>query len=79
MKEATGELNATLIVVIAIAALAALFFTIIWPMIKDSLKFDSNCANAFCEAGLRNNATGVECAWYDRNNNPHSIVCPYKG
>ena len=34
MKEATGELNSTLIVVIIVAALAALFYTVIWPMIK---------------------------------------------
>ena len=37
MKEAIGELNSTLIVVIAVAALAALFFTILWPMIKKAL------------------------------------------
>ena len=37
MKEATGELNGTLIVVIAIAALSAFFFTVIWPLIRQNL------------------------------------------
>lgn len=33
MKEATGELNITVITVVAIAAIARLFYTLIWPMI----------------------------------------------
>ena len=37
MKEATGELNMTVIVVIAIAAVAALFYAFIWPAIQKSL------------------------------------------
>ena len=34
MKEATGELNMTVITVIAIAAVAALFYAFVWPMIQ---------------------------------------------
>ena len=37
MKEATGELNMTVIVVIAIAAIAALFYAFVWPMIQTQL------------------------------------------
>lgn len=37
MKEATGELNMTVIVVIAIAAIAALFYVFVWPMIQTQL------------------------------------------
>lgn len=38
MKEATGELNMTVITVVAIAAIAALFYTLIWPSIQTSIK-----------------------------------------
>ncbi len=79
MKEATGELNATLIVVIAIAALAALFFTIIWPMIKDDMKNNSNCSNAICNPGIIKGETGVQCYWKTKNGEPRPIVCPYTG
>lgn len=34
MKEATGELNMTVITVVAIAAIGVLFYSFIWPMIK---------------------------------------------
>ena len=34
MKEATGELNMTVITVVAIAAIGMLFYTFIWPMIQ---------------------------------------------
>ena len=34
MKEATGELNMTVVALIAIAAIGALFYLVIWPMIQ---------------------------------------------
>ncbi len=34
MKEATGELNMTVVTLIAVAALAALFYFVMWPMIQ---------------------------------------------
>lgn len=34
MKEATGELNMTVITVVAIAAIGLLFYSFIWPMIQ---------------------------------------------
>lgn len=34
MKEATGELNMTVITVVAICAVGLLFYTFIWPMIQ---------------------------------------------
>ena len=37
MKAATGELNLTLITVIALGALLALFTTILWPQIRDRI------------------------------------------
>lgn len=37
MKEATGELNMTVITVVAIAAIAGIFYTFVWPMIQKSI------------------------------------------
>ena len=37
MKEATGELNMTVITIIAIAAVGALFYVFVWPMIQKSI------------------------------------------
>ena len=37
MKEATGELNMTVITVIAIAAVGALFYAFVWPTIQRSI------------------------------------------
>ena len=37
MKEATGELNMTVITVIAIAAIATLFYIFVWPMIQRTI------------------------------------------
>lgn len=34
MKEATGELNMTVITVVAIAAIGLLFYNFIWPLIQ---------------------------------------------
>lgn len=44
MKEATGELNMTVITVVAIAAIGLLFYQFIWPMIK--LRLVDNTCNA---------------------------------
>lgn len=37
MKEATGELNMTVITIVAIAAVGALFYLFVWPMIQKSI------------------------------------------
>ncbi len=37
MKEATGELNMTVITIIAIAAVGALFYIFLWPVIQKSI------------------------------------------
>ena len=44
MKEATGELNMTVITVVAIAAVAAFFYAIVWPAIKTSVS-KTTCEN----------------------------------
>ncbi len=45
MKEATGELNMTVVTVVAIAAVAAFFYAFIWPSIKTTISAQSVCAN----------------------------------
>ena len=37
MKEASGELSMTAIAVVAIAAIAGIFYTFVWPMIQRSI------------------------------------------
>ena len=37
MKEASGELNMTVITIVAIGAIAAFFGTVLWPNIRNSI------------------------------------------
>ena len=52
MKEATGELNMTVITVVAIAAVAAFFYAFVWPAIQNSIK--NNTCVAQCPGGETN-------------------------
>ena len=45
MKEASGELNMTVVTIIAIAAIAAFFTAVIWPNIRNSLNNQWNTVN----------------------------------
>lgn len=76
MKEATGELNGTLIVVIAIAALSAIFFTVIWPMLRQDLKDQAKCSTAVCDRGVDKDGM-VYC--YAPKKKSDVIYCPYRG
>ena len=44
MKEATGELNMTVITVVAIAAVGALFTIFVWPNIQGNLMLSTACS-----------------------------------
>lgn len=62
MKDATGELSMTAVAVVAIAAIAALFSTLIWPAIRTNILRSTYCSNAFdctCDGG-----TGSMCDCY---------------
>lgn len=50
MKEATGELNMTVITIVAIAAVAGIFYLWVWPSIQVSI------ARSTCNAS---------CSWID--------------
>lgn len=45
MKEATGELNMTVITVVAIAAISLLFTMFVWPNIQASITLNTACSN----------------------------------
>lgn len=72
MKEATGELNMTVITVVAIAAVAAFFYALVWPIIQ------KNLARNTCENGggdwvndCCNYPDGThDCLGDENNNNP---------
>ena len=57
MKEATGELNMTVITVIAIAAVAALFYAFVWPMIQRTI-VDRTCKTYGNYVASPTNTTG---------------------
>lgn len=45
MKEATGELNMTVITVVAIAAVGLLFTVFVWPNIQANLVLNTACSS----------------------------------
>lgn len=75
MKEATGELNMTVITVVAIAGVAALFTVFVWPMIQNTIKSRTICsygygANVTTEEGdevvcdtLSDDGKSYTCTW----------------
>ena len=46
MKEATGELNMTVITLVAIAAIGAVFYFLVWPLVQRTLASNS-CKTAY--------------------------------
>ena len=84
MKEASGELSMTAITVVAIAAIAVVFTTLIWPGIKANINRSTNCSQAFnCDCGT-NPQPGDLCeCWYipaakagATDPAPEKIKCP---
>lgn len=84
MKDATGELSMTAVAVVAIAAIALLFSTVIWPTIRTNIMRSTYCASAFncqsCSGGMCNcqycpedsgdaNSVGIGCT------SPAAIQC----
>ena len=79
MKEATGELNNTVIVFTAVALLTAVFFMIIWPMVKQGCVDDANCANAICDAGYDPNTGMAPCINPNEDATDEVFECPFRG
>lgn len=80
MKEATGELNMALVVVISVGVLATFFFTVLWPQIKGNFSQQTDCNRAVCDcgAGLKEE-NGVKYCTCKLKNSDQELKCVYKG
>lgn len=76
MKEATGELNATVIVILAVGILVAFFYYTIWPLIKGNYDTRTNCDNAICDNQDADKDGFVECHLKGKT---ETFTCVYKG
>ena len=85
MKEATGDLNMTVVVVLIVAALVAFFSMAVWPMVKNGIKSEANCSDAICLKGDCDKSAGTCNCTYKYTDSltgrsaEKTIVCPYKG
>ncbi len=76
MKEATGELDMTVIVAILVAALASFFYFQIWPKIGQSQNTD--CQKAVCDKDSLTDDGYVQCKVED-DGSTKDVLCKYKG
>ncbi len=73
MKEATGELNMTVVTVVAIAAVAAFFYAFIWPSIKVNILNSTKCSNSYnCTC----NGKTCQCWYLDEDQKETEVTCP---
>ena len=88
MKEATGELNVTIIVVLAVGILIAFFYFTIWPGLNENFQQNSKCSKAYCDnnpCGRSENSCDealnklVDCKYKDSQGHEIPIKCPWKG
>ncbi len=79
MKQATGELNMTVVVVIAVGVLAAFFYTTLWPQLKGSYIASSKCNDAVCDPKTLRDGK-VTCNYYKNGEiQGKSFECVWKG
>lgn len=78
MKEATGELNMTVITVVAIAAVGAFFYAFIWPKVKSSITKSTECTNAVCTSCEQRGNSQVCTGCVDSDGNNINGSCTYK-
>ena len=80
MKEATGELNMTVITVVAIAAVAAFFYAFVWPAIKNNITSSQYCTQSWDCSGC--DGTTCECKYCKDGgfdcDTPQTVKCPDK-
>lgn len=84
MKEATGELNLTVVIVIIVALLSFFFFSIVWPSIRANFARNTKCDDAICpcpsfdnEGTCNYKGATVEC--YAKGHPEQKITCTWKG
>ena len=73
MKEATGELNMTVITVVAIAAVAAFFYAFVWPNIRASLILTTACNSVNASGDYQ--GEGVQCWNFTCDYDGHQRTC----
>ncbi len=80
MKEATGELNMTVVTVVAIAAVGTFFYAFVWPGIKNSIQASTYCSMAQCgNCDEDNGVTTCSCQVRDEQGLPKwSGKCTFK-
>lgn len=77
MKEASGELNMTVVTIVAIAAIGVFFYTFIWPQVQGNITRSTQCSNAF-NCAVCNGST-TTCSYYDSEGNVvDGLECPCK-
>jgi len=77
MKEATGELNAAVVVVLAIGVLMAFFYYTLWPIMKENFNKNSQCSKAICENCATADCKTVKC--HTKEKPDFEFECTYKG
>ena len=80
MKEATGELNMTVVIVLAVGILSVFFFAVLWPSIKGTFIANNKCSDAVCDPKTLSDGL-VTCKYYDKNGNEQGtdFKCVWKG
>ena len=61
MKEATGELNMTVVAIVAIAAVGAFFYAFVWPAIQTNIRLSNACSTAG-SGDYHDSDNGIVCA-----------------
>lgn len=80
MKEAMGELNMAVIVVLVVAGLSLFFFSFLWPRMRGGFTADVKCDSAICPAPGETPQDGlVKCYYKDDRGQSHDITCTWKG
>ena len=83
MKEATQDLNMTMVVVISVGVLMTFFFYFLWPILYSNFEVKSQCSKAACNCTVdaRETIDGVEyCTQCKINGEPvDNMKCLYKG
>ncbi len=76
MKEATGELNMSLVVISSVAILVAFFYGVIWPIMDKNQEQQMNCSKAICAKKDTNNDGMVDCHLKGKT---ETFSCKFKG
>lgn len=77
MKEAIGELNGAIIVIMAVGALSAFFFTFMWPILADGMEKRARCSDAVCDPGYNSNYQSY--CYNPKDPDKKVFECAYKG